>query len=131
MQQLTWSQFDLAVEEMTSRFASHSFIGVYGVPRGGLCFAVALSHSLSLPWLTEPKDGCLVVDDVYETGQTLRAIREKVDATFVVWMSKCSPEWWNTATTVSSDQWLVFPWENLALAEEDEGRYRASRFITH
>ena len=83
MQQLTWTQFDLAVEEITSRFASHSFIGVYGVPRGGLCFAVALSHSLSLPWLTEPKDGCLVVDDVYETGQTLRAIREKVDATFV------------------------------------------------
>jgi xanthine phosphoribosyltransferase len=46
-------------------------------------------------------------------------------------MSKCSPEWWNTATTVSSDQWLVFPWENLALAEEDEGRYKASRSITH
>jgi xanthine phosphoribosyltransferase len=61
----------------------------------------------------------------------LRAIRDKVDATFVVWMSKCSPEWWNTATTVSSDQWLVFPWENLALAEEDEGRYKASRSITH
>lgn len=129
MQQLTWSQFDLAVKEITSRFASHSFIGVYGVPRGGVCFAVALSHSLSLPWLTEPKDGCLVVDDVYETGQTLRAIREKVDATFVVWMSKYSPEWWNTATTVSPDQWLVFPWEEFSLAEEDEGRYRASRSI--
>ena len=131
MQQLTWSQFDLAVEEITSRFASHSFIGVYGVPRGGLCFAVALSHSLSLPWLTEPKDGCLVVDDVYETGQTLRAIRDKVDATFVVWMSKCSPEWWNTATTVSSDEWLAFPWENPVFSAEDESRYRASRSIPY
>ncbi|AKN62101.1 MULTISPECIES: phosphoribosyltransferase [unclassified Synechococcus] len=131
MQQLTWSQFDWAVEEITARYASHSFIGVYGVPRGGVCLAVALSHTLSLPWLTEPKDGCLVVDDVYETGQTLRAIRQQVDATFVVWMSKCSPEWWNTATTISPDQWLVFPWENLDLAAEDEGRYRASRSIAH
>ena len=71
------------------------------------------------------------MDDVYETGQTLREIRERVDATFVVWMSKCTPEWWNTATTISPDQWLVFPWENADLAAEDEGRYRTSRSINH
>ena len=127
MQKLTWNQFDWAVEEITARYAAQSFTGVYGVPRGGLCLAVALSHTLSLPWLTEPKDGCLVVDDVYETGRTLREIREQVDATFVVWMSKCPPEWWNTATTITSDHWLVFPWENVTLAAQDERSYRASR----
>jgi len=127
MLQLSWIQFDLAVETITERYGSRSFAGVYGVPRGGVCLAVALSHALSLPWLPEPKDGCLVVDDVYETGQTLRAICEQVDATFVVWMSKCAPEWWDAATTISADEWLVFPWENVDLAVEDEGRYRASR----
>ena len=129
MLQLSWSQFDLAVETITERYASHSFTGVYEVPRGGVCLAVALSHSLSLPLLAEPKDGSLIVDDVYETGQTLRAIREQVDATFVVWMSKSSPEWWNAATTTSADEWLVFPWENVDRASEDEGRYRSSRSI--
>ena len=130
MHQLTWSQFDWAVEAITARYASHSFTGVYGVPRGGVCLAVALSHSLDLPWLTEPKHGCLVVDDVYETGQTLGSIREQVDATFVVWMSKLPPEWWIAATTISPDEWLVFPWENVDLAVEDEARYRASRSMT-
>ena len=91
---------------------------------------VALSHSLTLPWLSEPKDGCLVVDDVYETGQTLSSIRDQVDATFVVWMSKVPPEWWNAAITTSPDEWLVFPWEKVAFAAEDEARYRASRSKT-
>ncbi|MEJ6585934.1 MAG: phosphoribosyltransferase [Synechococcus sp. ChSW.bin.154] len=130
MQQLTWIQFNWAVETITASYAFHSFAGIYGVPRGGVCLAVALSHSLALPWLTEPKQGCLVVDDVYETGQTLSFIREQVDATFVVWMSKVPPEWWDAAITISPDEWLVFPWENVDLAEEDEARYRASRSMT-
>ena len=130
MEHLTWIQFDWAVETITARYLSHSFSGVYGVPRGGVCLAVALSHSLDLLWLTEPKQGCLVVDDVYETGQTLGSIREQVDATFVVWMSKLPPEWWIAATTISPDEWLVFPWENVDLAVEDEARYRASRSMT-
>ena len=88
-------------------------------------------ESLAHPSLAlRAKDGCLVVDDVYETGQTLSSIRDQVDATFVVWMSKVPPEWWNAAITVSSDEWLVFPWENVDLAAEDEARYRASRSKT-
>ena len=130
IQQLTWIQFDLAVETITARYTVHSFSGVYGVPRGGVCLAVALSHSLALPWLPEPKEGCLVVDDVYETGQTLSSIRDQVDATFVVWVSKVPPEWWNAAISISPDEWLVFPWENVDLAAEDEACYRASRLKT-
>ena len=130
IQQLTWIQFDWAVETITARYAVHSFSGVYGVPRGGVCLAVALSHSLALPWLPDPKEGCLVVDDVYETGQTLSSIRDQVDANFVVWVSKVPPEWWNAAITISPDEWLVFPWENVDLAAEDEACYRASRLKT-
>ena len=92
--------------------------------------AIALSHSLQIPLLSEPRPCSLIVDDVYETGQTLGSIREQVDATFVVWMSKLPPEWWIAATTISPDEWLVFPWENVDLAVEDEARYRASRSMT-
>lgn len=38
--------------------------------------AVALSHRLELPLLTQPQPGCLVVDDVYETGRTLAPYRD-------------------------------------------------------
>ncbi len=130
MQKLSWEQFDSAVEAIGKRYASHSLTGIYGVPRGGLCLGVALSHRLTLPLLNEPKNGCLIVDDVYETGKTLKIIRAKIDATFVVWVSKRAPEWWDAVITKSTDEWLLFPWENLDQATEDERRYQASRSIT-
>jgi len=129
MHHLSWQQFDQCVERLTTRLQSRPLSGVYGVPRGGLCLAVALSHALSLPLLGEPESGCLVVDDVYETGLTLRALRERVDATFVVWVSKHSPQWWMAAEVMSDEQWLVFPWENASMAVADEQAYQASRRI--
>ena len=51
MKQLSWTQFDQAVAVLAERFATGSFAGIYGVPRGGLCLAVALSHSLQKPLL--------------------------------------------------------------------------------
>ena len=87
-------------------------------------------ESLPLPCLASRAKGWFSDRrDVYEMGQTLRAIRKQVDSTFVVWMSKSSPEGWNAATTTSADEWLVFPWENVDRASEDEGRYRSSRSI--
>ena len=45
--------------------------GVYGVPRGGLCLAVMLSHKLSIPMLMSPVEGCLIVDDICDSGESL------------------------------------------------------------
>lgn len=45
--------------------------GVYGIPRGGLVFAVMLSHRLSIPLLMSPTEGCLIVDDICDSGETL------------------------------------------------------------
>ena len=129
MKHLSWAEFDQAVEWMTGRYMSSSFTGVYGVPRGGLCLGVALSHSLQIPLLLDPMEGCLVVDDVYETGQSLTAVREQVRATFVVWVTKSPALWWDAAKTVVTEEWLVFPWENAELAAADEREYQFSRSI--
>ena len=45
--------------------------GVYGIPRGGLVFAVMLSHKLSIPMLMSPVPGCLIVDDICDSGESL------------------------------------------------------------
>jgi len=129
MRRLSWAEFDQAIEWITDRYVDHSFTGVYGVPRGGLCLGLALSHSLHIPLLMEPKEGCLVVDDVYETGQTLTAVRDQVNSICVVWVSKSPPTWWDAATTVVSEEWLLFPWENAELAGADEREYQSSRSI--
>ena len=128
MQVLSWAQFDQAVQLLASRFADSSVTGVYGVPRGGLCLAVALSHAIARPLLSVPEPSALIVDDVYETGRTLKALKAEVpQASYAVWVSKESPDWWTAAVVADASQWVVFPWENLEQAHADEQAYRLSR----
>ena len=128
MEVLSWAQFDQAIELLATRFADSSVTGVYGVPRGGLCLAVALSHAIKRPLLSAPESSALIVDDVYETGRTLKAVHDQVpQASFAVWVSKVSPDWWTAAAVAESSEWVVFPWENLERARSDEQAYRASR----
>ena len=89
--------------------------------------AVSLSHRLELPLLPEPQPGCLVVDDVFETGRTLAPHRDLAGAELVVWISKAEPQWWRAVEVTSSAEWILFPWESAERAEADERRYRAER----
>lgn len=127
MRHLSWNDFDQAVDQITTSCSDRSFRGIHGIPRGGLVLAVALSHRLDLPLLATPQPGCLVVDDVYETGQTLAPHRHLEDARLVVWVSKSEPQWWHAVEVTPSSEWLVFPWESAAAANADEAAYRASR----
>ena len=128
MRVLSWQQFDDAVALLAIKASSHDLTGVYGVPRGGLCLAVALSHAMDLPLLQAPEPDALVVDEVYETGRTLETLRLQFpQASFAVWVSKTPPLWWHAAEVVDSPEWLLFPWENADQAMADEQAYRSSR----
>lgn len=126
MKHLTWAEFDAAVESISAMAYGMALSGVYGLPRGGLPLAVALSHRLGVPLLQQALDGCLLVDDVYETGRTLEPYQGG-PALVAVWVSKVPPTWFNAAEVVATDEWLIFPWENPANATTDEDAYRASR----
>ena len=127
MKELSWQQFDQAVSALAQEFKGRTCSGVFGVPRGGLCLAVALSHALERPLLLAPAADALIVDDVYETGRTLEALREQFpDASFAVWVSKCQARWWTTVEVSTVEEWLVFPWENSEKASADQAAYRAS-----
>jgi hypoxanthine phosphoribosyltransferase len=127
MRTLSWPDFDQAVERIAQLVGDRRLNGIHGIPRGGLVLAVALSHRLELPLLQEPKPGCLVVDDVFETGSTLAPHRQLAGAELVVWISKVQPLWWRAVEVRPSREWIVFPWENAARATADEQRYRAER----
>ena len=109
------------------RCKNKKFEGVYGFPRGGLCLAVALSHSLGLPLLDKPKNNSLIVDDIYDTGYTLEKIKHLKGSETHVWISKKQPTWWNTYKYIKDKEWIVFPWENINLADIDRERYCKSR----
>ena len=127
MRTLSWLDFELAVEAIEERFDGVQFSGVHGIPRGGLVLAVTLSHRLELPLLSSAEPGCLLVDDVYETGLTLEPYRQLENCTTLVWLSKVKPQWWHAVDVTETDEWIVFPWENAAAAALDEQLYRASR----
>jgi hypoxanthine phosphoribosyltransferase len=127
MRHLSWQDFDRAVEQMAETCGGLPINAIYGIPRGGLVLAVALSHRLELPLLSEPQPGCLLVDDVYETGRTLAPYRYLEGATLLVWISKAEPLWWQAVEVYSSAEWIVFPWENAERAVVDEQRYRQKR----
>ena len=127
MRILSWDEFNSCIKCITTACKHKQFSGVYGFPRGGLCLAVAMSHSLNIPFLEDLKTGCLVVDDVYETGKTLNKVLEIPDTTTFVWHSKVTPKWWNAVEISHPDDWLVFPWENIERSKADMKAYRISR----
>ena len=127
MNKLDWIEFDECVYSISKQCRNKTFLGVYGFPRGGLCLAVALSHSLGLPLLDEPKNNSLIVDDIYDTGYTLERIKHLKDSEVHVWISKKKPTWWNTYKYTIEKEWIVFPWENINSAHNDKDLYYKSR----
>ncbi len=108
----SWSEFDESVDYIANQYKFRKLSGVYGVPRGGLCLAVALSHKLNVQLIERPLKNSLIVDDVFETGITLGNFKNIEGANFFVLVSKKEPTWWNTVTLSYKKEWIVFPWEN-------------------
>ena len=126
----SWSQFDKSVEYIASKCKFLEFSGIYGIPRGGLCLAVALSHKLKIELISEPIKNSLIVDDVYETGLTLTTFKDIEGAMFFVLFSKTKPTWWNTVFISKKSQWIVFPWENTLNIQSDRNEYIKKRGLS-
>jgi len=123
----TWSEFDKSVEEIANKCRFKEFSGIYGVPRGGLCLAVALSHKLKIKLISKPIKNSLIVDDVYETGNTLNTFKNIEGAKFFVIFSKNKPTWWNSVYLSEKSEWIVFPWENTLNLQSDRNDYIKKR----
>ena len=123
----TWKEFDKSVEHIANKCEFLEFSGIYGVPRGGLCLAVALSHKLKINMISEPKKNSLIVDDVYESGVTLNTYKNIEGAMFFVLFSKNKPSWWNTVFISEKSEWIVFPWEEIQYAQSDRKTYIKKR----
>ena len=123
----TWSEFDKSVEYIADQCKFWKLSGIYGVPRGGLCLAVALSHKLNIKLIEKPLKNSLIVDDVFETGITLSRFKDIEGANFYVLISKKKPIWWNTVNLSHDKEWIIFPWENNQSALKEEIEYRKKR----
>ena len=90
--------------------------GVYGIPRGGLVLATMLSYRWNIPLLLAPMDGCIVIDDIADSGRTLLHFTENdtqfnkyyITTMFYHDRSIVKP---NYSPLNKDDRWIVFPWE--------------------
>jgi len=123
MKYFSWQEFDKSVIFISDKCKNLTFSGVYGIPRGGLCLAVALSHKLNIKLISEPAENSLIVDDVYETGLTLNNYRNIEGAKFFVLCSKKEPLWWDTVRLSREKEWIVFPWEDKEKCIIDKEEY--------
>ena len=48
----------------------HKYSGIYGVPKGGWPLAIALSNAMNIPLSAKVHSGCLIVDDIIDSGAT-------------------------------------------------------------
>ena len=126
----TWNDFDKSVEHIANKCNFLEFSGIYAIPRGGLCLAVALSHKLKINLISEPIKNSLIVDDVYETGITLNTFKDIEGAMFFVLFSKIKPKWWNTVHISKEKEWIVFPWENTSNLHSDRNDYIKKRGLS-
>jgi GTP cyclohydrolase I len=90
-------------------------VGIWGVPRGGVPVAMALSgvytprHTFHL--VDTPQEADVIVDDIYDSGATARYFHECFpDKPFVVLIDKRKPEW--------RGWWVVLPWEVTGTGED-------------
>ena len=119
----SWEDVDKYVNELSEKIkeSDEEFVGVYGVPRGGVILAVILSHRLDIPYITSLDvgrggNGLLIVDDIADTGHTIERLKRVYDsATFAtidfnIEDSVVEPTHW--INYKGTDDWIVYPWEN-------------------
>lgn len=116
---ITWERVEDFIDEVVALFQEGEVTGVYGLPRGGLVLAVMISHRLDIPLLTAPADGCIIVDDICDSGESLlhyykqTSLEPKSSYNIVTMFYKennlgVSPNYhWG----YKKDNWIVFPWE--------------------
>lgn len=95
---------------VADRWRNHPGLeAVHGIPRGGLVPAAIVAAQLNLPVTSDPapSPNVLVIDDLVDSGATLKPYRDAATPVDALYRKPYSPL--NTPTTVEG--WVTFPWE--------------------
>ena len=118
---LTWDDIDRVINKIVANISNSEIKinAIGGLPRGGLIPAVMLSHRLSIPFVAQANiasvaGDILVVDDICDTGKTLKRFKfeNNIYTAALHWKqsSEYQPHYfWEIAY---ENEWIVYPWEN-------------------
>ena len=111
---LSWDDISEAVDLLCNKIKTDlpEIDSVHGLARGGLIPAAMVSHNLGLPYLPYILPNTLVIDDICDSGETL-----KDGPGVYTGVLYYKP---HTSCFIPSiyshlhkgDEWIIFPWEN-------------------
>lgn len=121
---VTWKMVEDYIDNLVTVIKERELkpTGIFTFPRGGLILAVLLSYRTGLPILQNPCDGCIIIDDICDTGITLKKYSElrKKKNYFITTMYiqldqldenadyDCDIDYFEHKKYYD---WIVFPWE--------------------
>lgn len=120
---LSWKWVDDQLNTIGDKLEGKELEFVAGIPRGGLIPAVMMSHAFGIKYISyssakmlpkELREKVLVIDDIADTGHTLKEAVELGFKTATLAMrsgTSTMPLFYGEFIT--DDRWLVFPWEKL------------------
>lgn len=110
---LSWDDINYLTDNLCEKIITDlpNIDSIFGLKRGGLIPAVIISHKLNLPWSDVMLPNTLVVDDICDSGITLRdGVGVNTAVLFHKPHTSCfTPNVW--AYTHEGDEWILFPWE--------------------
>lgn len=117
--QISYEKLQKDAHTLAKKINKDNYTGIYGIPRGGVPVAVFLSNHLGLPLVDTIEEDTLVVDDLVDSGTTLKDYSTNDIA--VLYVKSHSPDV-ATYSVETIDGWIEFPYEE---AKTDaEGHFR-------
>jgi len=127
---LTYTSYDAMMQNLIRliELEYNSIDSILALPRGGLPIGVHLAHHFGLEnistnvddyFYTQIEEKVLVVDDICDTGKTLRdtvKILKMHDMEFIktaVLYHKPHAKFTPDIYVKETDEWIVFPWERI------------------
>ena len=108
---LCWDDVNMLVEDLCSQIvrSGKQIKSITGIERGGLVPAVMISHKLSIPYVVKINKDTLVIDDICDSGETLKNIVAGYTATLhYKKTASFTPDFYSKEV---GDEWIVYPWE--------------------
>jgi len=115
---VSWQDIEDYINAVNNLYKNKDITGVYGIPRGGLIFATILSHKMNIPLLLAPKENCIIIDDICDTGESLlhyykdssgtKTNKYHITTMYYKKNNLVKPEYY---LKEKEDKWVVYPWE--------------------
>lgn len=119
---MSWTGFDEIINDICRKIyrSGAEILKVYGIPRGGLVPAVAISHRLGVPLTDTLGPHTLLVDDISDSGRTFEKLTNSgrilqvfphfyTASIYIREGTVHLPNFYGLE--IKDTRWIVFPWE--------------------